>query len=673
MTRIIVCILTLVGLYASAAAGEEDESCLECHGDRAKLTAALKDKARAVEPLLVDREKYGRSVHAAKGCADCHFDYDTTPHSSDAESATCSECHEDAAEAFKVSVHAKDSHEKLPVACGTCHGVHDVLKPTDRDARLNPLNVYKVCGQCHFSVDPETATTEELLRDPFTDDSHARGILLAGLGVSATCVSCHGGHGIRPSGDPLSRVARVRVHEVCGECHIGVVEQYQKSVHHLRATGDKHEGATCSDCHFHHEITARSDDFRRQSANSCANCHDERGSSFKLTYHGQIQHLGYGGGVATCASCHDNHLILPAENPQSKIHPKRLVATCGQCHEDSHEEFTKYVVHADPSDGERYPRIHFVYVMMNTLLICVLILGGLHALLWLVRATAAGEWRRPKRPKVERWVRRWPRIYVAYHMTMMFSVLTLASTGLPLHFADKEWAHKFMAFFGGPDSAGYIHRAAAIALVLLFAGFGTHMALRIFVDKEKGLFSGPNTMLPRRKDIQDLIGNLKWFLFLAPRPAYDRWTYWEKFDFWAATWGLFIIGTTGTMLWWPEWWTRIVPGWFLNAAVIIHGIEALLDIAFIFTVHVFHANLRPDKFPLDTMFYTGRVTEQEFRHERPLEYERAFQEGRIEQMLAARSPRRYSRISAYVIGSLALAVGLFFVAMMIVAVVQGSG
>ncbi|MHC4163775.1 MAG: cytochrome c3 family protein, partial [Planctomycetota bacterium] len=142
MTRITCCILTLVGLCLPASAGEEDDSCLACHADRAKLTAALQDKARPVEPLLVDRERYGRSVHAAKGCADCHFDYDTTPHGSGAETAQCAECHEDAAKEFKASVHAQKGKEKLPVACGTCHGVHDVFKPTDRDARLNPLNVY---------------------------------------------------------------------------------------------------------------------------------------------------------------------------------------------------------------------------------------------------------------------------------------------------------------------------------------------------------------------------------------------------------------------------------------------------------------------------------------------------------------------------------------------------
>ena len=54
------------------------------------------------------------------------------------------------------------------------------------------------------------------------------------------------------------------------------------------------------------------------------------------------------------------------------------------------------MVHADPSDGENYPRVHFFYVVMNTLLIGTLILGCLHALLWLIRALAAGEHKIPK-------------------------------------------------------------------------------------------------------------------------------------------------------------------------------------------------------------------------------------------------------------------------------------
>jgi hypothetical protein len=120
------------------------------------------------------------------------------------------------------------------------------------------------------------------------------------------------------------------------------------------------------------------------------------------------------------------------------------------------------------------------------------------------------------------------------------------------------------------------------------------------------------------------------------------------------------------MLWFPVQATRFVPGWFINAAVVVHGIEALLDIAFIFTVHVFHANLRPDKFPMDTMFWTGRMPETEFRKDRPAEYERLREEGRLDAIYAA-APARRARIVAYAIGTTALLVGFFFVAAMIVA------
>jgi hypothetical protein len=173
-------------------------------------------------------------------------------------------------------------------------------------------------------------------------------------------------------------------------------------------------------------------------------------------------------------------------------------------------------------------------------------------------------------------------------------------------------------------------------------------------------------MLPRLKDLKDLWATLRWFAFRGPRPRYDRWTYWEKFDFWAAFWGLAVIGLSGLMLWFPEATTRVVPGWVLNAAIIVHGHEAQLVIGFIFTVHVFHANLRPDKFPIDTVFLTGRLTEEQFREDRPLEYERAVRMGTLE-ALYADPPSRRRIVAAYIVGGCALALGFFFLVGMIVA------
>lgn len=672
--------LALLLLALPAVAGEADDSCLKCHADRDALAKARQDPSRPIEPLLVDGPLFGRSVHAARGCTECHDGFDKHPHPKKAETVSCKDCHEEEAKALGKSVHGKAPEGKRAPECNDCHGTHDVLKASDPAARLYPLNVFRACGSCHFEHDPSNLDRDALLKEKYVGDEHGHGLVASGLVVSATCVACHGGHDIAPKDAPESRVAPRHVDQVCGKCHVGAYMDYRRSIHYAKFKDERQDGPraapTCTDCHTPHHIRRADDDFRIASVKSCSKCHTQRSATYGQTYHGKVARFGAGNGsgtrlVATCEACHGNHAILPASDPASKIHPDRIVATCGQCHKDAHREFTTYLVHADPRDGERYPKVHFVYVVMTGLLIGTLILGGFHAVLWLVRSLAAGEWRRHAHAQGGRHVRRWRRRYVTFHIWMMTSVLVLASTGLPLHYSDRPWARAVMGFLGGPGVAGTIHRIAAVGLTLLFIVFLGDLARRILWKREKGLLAAENTMLPRWKDVQDLWGNLRWFLFLAPRPRYDRWTYWEKFDFWAAFWGLFVIGVSGLMLWFPVQATRIVPGWFLNAAIVVHGIEALLDIAFIFTVHVFHANLRPDKFPMDTMFWTGRMPEAEFLNDRPLEYERLREAGKLEAAYAA-EPARRTRAVAYVIGTAALLVGFFFVAAMVVALLDGA-
>ena len=107
----------------------------------------------------------------------------------------------------------------------------------------------------------------------------------------------------------------------------------------------------------------------------------------------------------------------------------------------------------------------------------------------------------------------------------------------------------------------------------------------------------------------------KWFFGLGPRPTFDRWTYWEKFDYWAPFWGVTIIGASGVMLWAKSFTAAFLPGWVFNVATIFHGEEAFLAAVFLFTVHFFNNHFRPDKFPLDTVMFTGAVPLEEFRHE----------------------------------------------------------
>ena len=116
-------------------------------------------------------------------------------------------------------------------------------------------------------------------------------------------------------------------------------------------------------------------------------------------------------------------------------------------------------------------------------------------------------------------------------------------------------------------------------------------------------------------------------------PDFGRWTYWEKFDYFAVFWGIAVIGSTGLTLWFSEFFTRLLPGWTLNVATIIHSDEALLATGFIFTVHFFNTHLRPEKFPMDIVVFTGRMTIEELRNDKPAEYEALVQRGELEKHL----------------------------------------
>ena len=106
--------------------------------------------------------------------------------------------------------------------------------------------------------------------------------------------------------------------------------------------------------------------------------------------------------------------------------------------------------------------------------------------------------------------------------------------------------------------------------------------------------------------------------------------YWEKFDYFAVFWGIVVIGSTGLTLWFPVFFTRFLPGSFINVATIIHSDEALLATGFIFTVHFFNTHLRPEKFPMDTTIFTGHMPLAELKRDKPREYAALVASGQLE-------------------------------------------
>lgn len=242
--------------------------------------------------------------------------------------------------------------------------------------------------------------------------------------------------------------------------------------------------------------------------------------------------------------------------------------------------------------------------------------------------------------KNHRFIQRFTRLNRILHILMIVSFLTLALTGMTLKFSYTGWAVILSKFFGGFESAGYLHRFAATIMIGVFV---THL-IDVFKLKRKEfgswkkLLKSDNSMLFNKKDLKDFLNSLKWFMGKGERPEYGRWTYWEKFDYFAVFWGMFVIGSTGMTLWFPEFFTHFVPGWFINVATIIHSDEALLATGFIFTVHFFNTHLRPEKFPMDIVIFSGSMSLEEFKLDRPDEYKKLVESGKLEKYIVQPYP-----------------------------------
>jgi cytochrome b subunit of formate dehydrogenase len=253
---------------------------------------------------------------------------------------------------------------------------------------------------------------------------------------------------------------------------------------------------------------------------------------------------------------------------------------------------------------------------------------------------------------------------------VIVSFLGLVFTGMPLKFSQAGWAVTLSHLMGGFEAARLIHRFCAL---LTFGYFGLHLAYVarfLAAHRDFDLF-GPDSMMPRWKDLSDFVAQVKWFLGRGPRPRFDRWTYWEKFDYWAVFWGVSIIGSSGLVLWFPEFFARVLPGWVFNVATVVHSDEALLAAGFIFTIHFFHTHLRPGKFPMDDVIFTGRISLEELKAERPEEYERLAAQGRIADYRRPPPPRE-DRPWIRAFGLTALALGLTAIVLVITALL-GAG
>jgi cytochrome b subunit of formate dehydrogenase len=265
----------------------------------------------------------------------------------------------------------------------------------------------------------------------------------------------------------------------------------------------------------------------------------------------------------------------------------------------------------------------------------------------------------------QRYYRRIILFHRVMHWFLMSAFIGLAGTGLPLKLSWAPWVLSLAQAMGGFSTILFLHKTFAVVLSGCFVLHILHILRATLVKREQGILWGANSLVPQPRDLVDIAQHFRWFFGAGEKPRFDRFTYWEKFDYWAVFWGMAVIGTSGFMLWFSGFFSRFLPGWLFNYALVIHSEEAILAVLFIFTIHFFNSHIRPDKFPMDLVIFSGRVSEEELREERPLEYERLVRQGRLDGLETDPPPlwlRNYSRIIGIVV--IALGISLFVLTLM---------
>jgi predicted CXXCH cytochrome family protein len=289
-----LCVLTAAFCLISAAAlifttartsAQAKSSCIDCH-------------STLEERLSLPTRLFEHDIHRTRGlsCTDCHGGDSTRGDKEGAKSPA-------------YGYTGKPSPQQIPAFCGKCHSDAVLMKKFNPSLRVDQVQEY------YTSV---------------------HGTRLKGGDVNvATCVSCHGIHGIRKPEDPQSGVYALNVAETCAKCHadgshmagynipIDQYPKYKNSVH-ARALYEKRDlsAPTCNDCHGNHGAVPPGLD---SVANVCGQCHGRQAELFRKSPHkAPFERMQKG----ECIQCHSNHEIASPTDAMAGVGQGSLCITC---------------------------------------------------------------------------------------------------------------------------------------------------------------------------------------------------------------------------------------------------------------------------------------------------------------------------------------------------------
>jgi len=661
------CLLAFAFLWSPSLLRAADD-CLSCHGPGTGLTNA---RGRNI---TVNPEPLRTSVHKDFGCLDCHSGAARFPHTTKTAGASCLACHGEVSQALAASAHLTLSKPGSFAGCVTCHGDHNVAKPSTRGAAL--------CASCHESEVKQFAASIH---------GKARG---QGKGDAPDCQDCHGSaHRTVSASDPNSLVSKVKLAETCGRCHANPdfarkylftvskpVEAYQSGVHGRAVHSGKSNAAGCNDCHGAHNILPASDPRSSISLGNvgptCGQCHDQAFALYKDSVHGRAVAAGVVD-APTCTDCHGEHDILAPSDPGSPAYVANVSrVTCSHCHEDQRllarldlptgrvesyaQSFHGLAAKAGSRTAANCASCHGVHSILpssdprstvakaNLPATCGkchpdagkrFAIGPVHVLptspegnriLYYVRLfyliiipsvvglmllhNLLDWWRKTRRRLAEYRAQERPlRLTLServQHGLLLVSFIVLVITGFALKFPESFWAAPLVRWEKDFPLRGLIHRLAAVVLI---GGAVYHLIyLALTAEGRKWL----RLMLPEVRDVRNGLQTVGYNLGRRRElPLYPKFNYAEKVEYWSLVWGGIIMIVTGIVLWAHNLMLQHFPKWVIDVATAIHYYEAILATLAILVWHFYAVIFDPDIYPLKWTFWTGRAPEHEVREE----------------------------------------------------------
>ncbi len=581
-------VLLALGLAALSvpASGQDPENCLLCH--RFRGLSRLDAQTGELRLFFCSAEYYAyrEGQHARVACTGCHerSEVATVPHA-----------------------------VRTPVDCTrTCH----IQPATGTELRFSHQ---RVAASLDLSVHAPQRLAELEFETP---------LLRPG---QSTCLYCHD--------EPVFGLAG------------GLPEGFLS-----------HSGGTrCDTCHaeelpieityFGNHVAARMKPARpiRQLAQVCAVCHSDPQivaqldshdavASYLHSFHGKASLLG-STETATCVECHssptgDQHLMQSPTHADSPTNPANLPDTCRTvaCHPGYPPEMSTAAVHLE-LNPDKFPLEFTVAAFFVLMTAGVLAFFFLLVILELINAAVRRSDREHRRlvrlaealqehPAGRHLIARTSMHERVQHWILVVSFTLLVVTGMPIKFADAGWARWLIGYFGTLTVARVTHRVCGVILIAIFLYHIGYLLAQLRRTIRRDRAAGVTQPLWRRivfspmmitwQDAREFWQLLLFLLFRrAHRPAFGRFNFMQKFEYWAVFWGVPVMGLSGLALWNMPAVTQQYGGRVINFAYIIHSDEAYLAFTYIAAIHLFSVIFAPAVFPLSMGTVAGQAPPEE--------------------------------------------------------------